>query len=88
MLELQRLSWQDFEKIIGLLLQYEHHRLIREPGPLGTSRGPDYETVDPYGRTWLVEVKHFKRTATLGKSYVEEFIGDIERYQLLSLIHI
>jgi hypothetical protein len=84
MQELERLSPQEFEKVVGLILQYEHHRIIREPVGRGVHHGPDYETVDPDGRNWLVEVKHFRKSAMLGRSNVEQFIGDVERYQLQS----
>jgi len=84
MQQLERLSSQEFEKVVGLLLQYEHHKIIREPAGRGIHHGPDFETVDPDGRTWLVEVKHFRKSAMLGRSNVEQFIGDIQRYQLQS----
>lgn len=82
MQELELLSAQEFEKVIGLLLQYESHQIIRESGGPGIHHGPDYETVDPDGRTWLVEVKHFRKSTTLGRSNVEQFAGDVERYRL------
>ena len=84
MQELERLSAREFEKVIGLLLQHERHEIIREPAGRGVHHGPDYETVGPDGRTWLVEVKHFRKSATIGRSNVEQFVGDVERYQLQS----
>lgn len=81
MLDFQKLSYDEFEKIVGILLQYEGHRIIRGPGVYGRVSGPDYETIDPDGKSIIVEVKHYSNARMPGKSDILQFAGDIDRYR-------
>lgn len=81
MLDFQKLSYDEFEKIVGILLRYEGHRIIRGPGVYGRVSGPDYETTDPDGKSVIVEVKHYSNARMPGKSDIQQFAGDIDRYR-------
>ena len=78
MIDFKKLQYDEFEALVGLLLKREGHQIVHGPGAPGT-RGPDYETVSPDGRSVIVEVKHFTRG--IGKSHLIQFIGDLERYR-------
>jgi hypothetical protein len=78
MIDFKKLSYGEFEALVGLLLKREGYQIVHGPGSPGT-RGPDYELVSPSGRSVIVEVKHFAQG--IGKSHLTQFVGDLERYR-------
>lgn len=78
-MNLQELSGQEFEVLVGLLLKRTGHEIVQGPGP-SMVRGPDYQAITPDGQELVVEVKHFRRG--LGKSQISQFIGDLDRYRM------
>jgi len=65
MIDFKKLTYDEFEVLVGLLLKRAGHQIAHGPGSPGT-RGPDYQTVSPDGHSVIVEVKHFTRG--IGKS--------------------
>ena len=80
MIDIQKLQYDEFEILVGLLLKREGHQIVYGPGVLNGGRGPDYETVSPDGHPVIVEVKHFTRGG-VGRSVVLQLAGDLERYR-------
>jgi len=77
-IDLHKLDYREFEHLAGLLLEREHHQLIREPSQ--GSRGPDYETLSPEGNSILVEVK-LLRNWNHARHDLARLSEDVERYR-------
>lgn len=56
-MDLKKLRYDEFERVVGVLLKRLGYRILSEPGRPGT-RGPDFETLSPAGQQVIVEVKH------------------------------
>lgn len=80
MTDLQKLRYDDFEKLVGVLLKRTGYRILSEPGRPGT-RGPDFQALSPDGRQVVVEVKHLNLAKGIGKSTILQLAGDLDRYR-------
>jgi hypothetical protein len=75
--DLNTLSPEDFERLVGGLLVAAGYQITRQ-GRRG-STDPDYETIAPSGETVIVEVKHYRSAMPL--AIIAQFAHDVERYR-------
>jgi hypothetical protein len=82
-MDFQQFSPQEFEILVGLLLQAEGFRVTSltsgKSRDMQTSGGPDFVASSPNGKTVLVDVKHIRRG--IPRALIRQFAEDIERYR-------
>lgn len=80
MTDLQKLRYDEFEKLVGVLLKKAGYQILSESSRPG-SRGPDFLALSPAGRQVVVEVKHLNFAKGVGKSTILQLVGDLDRYR-------
>jgi Restriction endonuclease len=89
-----KFGWQEFEMLCARLLQASGHTLQKQ-GARSQDIGVDFTFTDPVGKTWVAEVKHFKRprtgTTVLRQAAVQlnsakQFTGAVNGLLIISML--